>query len=142
MNILVEIRRISENEYVHISTYPYLSRYKNADFPRAVCTKQYPKTLKTLEISRVKRQTYHKLMTIVSGKASDMYEADACILQAPAFYVVEKLQMQILMGSSRGLDYPENENRALHSSETLCFCMSIIGFACAGASCCIAQKSG
>ena len=29
----------------------------------------------------------------------------------------------------------KNENRALHSSETLCFCMSIIGFACSGASC-------
>ena len=31
------------------------------------------------------------------------------------------LMQMCLMDSSRGLDYPENENRALHSSETLCF---------------------
>lgn len=87
MNILVEIRRISENEYVHISTYPYLARYKNADFPRAVCTKKYKKSLKSPGISRVRGQTYPKLATTVSEKASDMYEADACILQASAFSV-------------------------------------------------------
>ena len=70
----------------------------------AVCTKKHPKTLKTLEISRVKRQTYHKLTTIVSEKASDMYKADTCKMQASALYVVEKLQMQMcLMDSSRGL---------------------------------------
>ena len=55
----------------------------------AVCTKQYRKTLKTLRISRVKRQTYHKLTTIVSGKVSDMYEADACTLQVSAFSLAE-----------------------------------------------------
>lgn len=71
----------------------------------AVCTKQYRKTLKTLGISRVKRKTYHKLTTIVSGKASDMYKADACILQASAFSVVE-IQMQMcLMDSSIGLRF-------------------------------------
>ena len=59
----------------------------------AACTKKYLKTLKTLRISRVERQTYHRLTTIVSGKASDMYEADACKMQVSAFSVVEKLQM-------------------------------------------------
>lgn len=59
----------------------------------AVCTKKYPKTLKILGISRVKRQTYHKLMTIVSGKASDMVKGRR--LQNAGvglFSVVEKLQ--------------------------------------------------
>ena len=57
----------------------------------AVCTKQHPKTLKTLRISRVQRQTYHKLTTIVSGKASDMYKADACKMQASAFFRYRKI---------------------------------------------------
>lgn len=57
----------------------------------AVCTKQHPKTLKTLRISRVQRQTYHKLTTIVSGKASDMYKADACKMQASAFFRCRKI---------------------------------------------------
>lgn len=57
----------------------------------AVCTKLCPKTLKTLGISRVKRQTYHKLMTIVSGKASDMYKTDACKMQASAFFCCRKI---------------------------------------------------
>ena len=61
MNILVEIRRISENEYVHISTYPYLSRYKNADFPRAVCTKRHRKALKLLDFLSVQKRIYAKL---------------------------------------------------------------------------------
>ena len=97
----------------------------------AVCTKQYPKTLKTLGISRVKRQSYHKLTTIVSGKA------DACKMQASAFFRCRKITDENVLNGSlqEAWDYPGNENRALHSSETLCFCMSIIGFACSGASC-------
>lgn len=51
----------------------------------AVCTKKYPKTLKTLGISRVKRQTYHKLTIIISEKASDVYKTSVCILQAGVF---------------------------------------------------------
>ena len=57
----------------------------------AVCTKKHPKTLKTLEISRVKRQSYHKLTTIVSEKASDMYKADACKMQVSAFFCCRKI---------------------------------------------------
>ena len=45
-----------------------------------------------------------KFTTIVSGKVSDMYEAGAGILQAPAFCCRNK-----------------NENGALRSSETVCF---------------------
>lgn len=83
-------------------------------------------------------------MIIVSEKASDMYEADACKMQASAFFCCRKItDANVLNGLlQEAWDYPENENRALHSSETLCFCMSIIGFSCAGASCCIARKSG
>ena len=57
----------------------------------AACTKKCQKTLKTLGISRAKRQSYHKLTTIVSGKTPDMYEADACILQASAFFCCRKI---------------------------------------------------
>ena len=75
----------------------------------AVCTKKYPKTLKILGISRVKRQTYHKLMTIVSGKASDMYKADACKMQASAFFRCRKItDANVLNGFFKRLEtYPE-----------------------------------
>lgn len=75
----------------------------------AVCTKQHPKTLKILGISRVQRQTYHKLTTIVSEKASDMYKADACILQALAFFCCRKItDANVLDGFFKRLEtYPE-----------------------------------
>ena len=57
----------------------------------AVCTKKCQKTLKTLGISRVKRQSYHKLTIIISGKTSDMYKADACKMQASAFFRCRKI---------------------------------------------------
>lgn len=57
----------------------------------AACTKKCQKTLKTLGISRAKRQSYHKLTTIVSGKTPDMYEADACKMQASAFFCCRKI---------------------------------------------------
>ena len=75
----------------------------------AVCTKQSPKTLKTLGISRVKRQTCHKPTTIVSGKTSDMYKADACKMQASAFFRCRKItDANVLNGFFKRLEtYPE-----------------------------------
>ena len=35
-----------------------------------------------------------------------MYKADACKMQAPALYVVEKLQMQMLNGFFKRLGLP------------------------------------
>lgn len=48
-------------------------------------------------------------MIIVSGKASDMYEADACKMQASVFFRCRKIQMQMcLMDYFKRLEtYPE-----------------------------------
>lgn len=48
-------------------------------------------------------------MTIVSGKVSDMYEADACILQASAFFRCRKItDANVLNGFFKRLEtYPE-----------------------------------
>ena len=48
-------------------------------------------------------------MTIVSGKASDMYKADACILQASAFFRCRKItDANVLDGFFKRLEiYPE-----------------------------------
>ena len=75
----------------------------------AVCTKQYPKTLKTLRFLQVKRQTYHKLTIIISEKTPDMYEADACKMQASAFFRCRKItDANVLNGFFKGLEtYPE-----------------------------------
>ena len=43
-------------------------------------------------------------MIIVSGKASDMYKADACILQASAFFCCRKItDANVLNGFFKGL---------------------------------------
>ena len=73
-----------------------------------------------------------------------MYEADACILQASAFFRCRKItDANVLNGFFKRLEtYPEMKTERFTAVKRSVSCMSIIGFACAGASCCIAQKSG